>query len=450
MTKLLMCVIVFVVGLGIVISGIPFAVAQTPPNSKPPAGHFYHSIEIDTHFDALRPPEVDPAESLDFLQHLARTGKLDTAHPLLSGIQFSGSASAGFKGLLGYTQGHTAFALECTAQANADWTFAPQTTTKAQVRWVDTMHCNGEGDVALPPYLNLRFRVEGNGTASTNAPQNGIGNGAFAGASLTVTDFTDSFLPLHSESVGVQYQQTSDSKRIDATVNIPVRLFGKTGTIHLGWGLHGSTQNGLVTVDVGKTITFVGIFMPDGSTPEEHRFTIVFDSGILSPNVPVPIDSDGDGVPDESDNCPNNANPDQEDSDGDGVGDVCDHDSTVCSRLGNDPRPSLLDRDIFTFAGTAGEDVAIRVEQDPAGVHTGERLTLILTSKIKRVPLLRTDNSALPNEITATLPATGAYQIIIAEQPKLVSPKRFRGDYCVTLESSGSAAQTLDPTAWVE
>ena len=36
-------------------------------------------------------------------------------------------------------------------------------------------------------------------------------------------------------------------------------------------------------------------------------------------------DSDGDGVPDESDNCPHTYNPDQADSDGDGVGDACEY-----------------------------------------------------------------------------------------------------------------------------
>jgi len=47
-----------------------------------------------------------------------------------------------------------------------------------------------------------------------------------------------------------------------------------------------------------------------------HSFTI-------GGGIP-PQDSDGDGVPDSSDNCPNTYNPGQEDSDGDGVGDACD------------------------------------------------------------------------------------------------------------------------------
>ena len=36
------------------------------------------------------------------------------------------------------------------------------------------------------------------------------------------------------------------------------------------------------------------------------------------------VDSDGDGVPDSSDNCPNHANSNQDDCDGDGRGDACD------------------------------------------------------------------------------------------------------------------------------
>jgi Thrombospondin type 3 repeat len=37
-------------------------------------------------------------------------------------------------------------------------------------------------------------------------------------------------------------------------------------------------------------------------------------------------DTDGDGIPDESDNCPNDVNPEQTDTDRDGQGDACDAD----------------------------------------------------------------------------------------------------------------------------
>lgn len=50
------------------------------------------------------------------------------------------------------------------------------------------------------------------------------------------------------------------------------------------------------------------------------------------------IDTDGDGVPDDTDNCPNISNINQEDADGDGIGDVCDN----CP---NDSNPSQADGD---------------------------------------------------------------------------------------------------------
>ena len=38
---------------------------------------------------------------------------------------------------------------------------------------------------------------------------------------------------------------------------------------------------------------------------------------------PAPVDTDGDGVADNVDNCPRTVNPDQADTNGDGVGEAC-------------------------------------------------------------------------------------------------------------------------------
>jgi len=45
---------------------------------------------------------------------------------------------------------------------------------------------------------------------------------------------------------------------------------------------------------------------------------------VAQPLASDEADADGDGIPDDTDNCPRVANPSQLDSDGDGVGDACD------------------------------------------------------------------------------------------------------------------------------
>ena len=55
------------------------------------------------------------------------------------------------------------------------------------------------------------------------------------------------------------------------------------------------------------------------------------------------VDTDGDGVPDSEDNCPNVPNPDQSDLDMDGIGDVCDDDADgdgyFCPKCNEPPCP---------------------------------------------------------------------------------------------------------------
>ena len=63
-------------------------------------------------------------------------------------------------------------------------------------------------------------------------------------------------------------------------------------------------------LDPGTQVTLVGVLLPDGQTIQADSLEIV-------------VDSDGDGVGDDVDNCPTTLNADQLDSDGDGIGDAC-------------------------------------------------------------------------------------------------------------------------------
>jgi Bacterial TSP3 repeat/Thrombospondin type 3 repeat len=86
-------------------------------------------------------------------------------------------------------------------------------------------------------------------------------------------------------------------------------------TVAAGEQLVGREGNG--------TIRFLGSFstfswtVPDGEV--WHGFTLGV-RGLADPTA----DTDGDGIPDASDNCPAIPNPGQADSDGDGIGDACD------------------------------------------------------------------------------------------------------------------------------
>ena len=91
---------------------------------------------------------------------------------------------------------------------------------------------------------------------------------------------------------------------------------------------------------------------------------------------------------------------------------------------------------VFGFTGAQGETVSLALEALPGPDTTGQRATLLLIDQIGRVFFVRADSGALPNGLTATLPAAGRYLVTVAEHVDVPRGRAFRGDYCVTLESS--------------
>ncbi len=118
-------------------------------------------------------------------------------------------------------------------------------------------------------------------------------------------------------------------------INVNAQAFDNVGVVRVEFYLDGA-QTPLAT-DLSAPFTFTW----DTSLVGNASHTLVakaFDAGERSGSYSVNVtvnnpDTDGDGIVDANDNCPNIANPQQEDTDGDGVGDACDN----CTLVRNGP-----------------------------------------------------------------------------------------------------------------
>ena len=124
--------------------------------------------------------------------------------------------------------------------------------------------------------------------------------------------------------------EVGQSHTVTATVKDGSQpIVGKTVTFNVVSGPHAGTTGTDVTDANGEaTFTYTGTSV--GTDEIEARFTddlgnIQTSNRVTKEWIPV-TDGDGDGVPDDEDNCPTVPNPDQTDTDGDGMGDACDPD----------------------------------------------------------------------------------------------------------------------------
>lgn len=163
--------------------------------------------------------------------------------------------------------------------------------------------------------------LDGGGSSAMFVRGQGIVNRPSDGNERVVANHLAVFAPSNNSQstlMGLIYEGSSTSARISG---VRVRVTGgptmttdATGVYELqvppgSWTITAS-KAGFVTQSVTRTVTTGGT---------------VWGSMSLQ-RVPAPVDSDGDGVTDTADNCPDDVNANQHDTDADGDGDTCDGD----------------------------------------------------------------------------------------------------------------------------
>ncbi|SHG90279.1 thrombospondin type 3 repeat-containing protein [Winogradskyella jejuensis] len=129
---------------------------------------------------------------------------------------------------------------------------------------------------------------------------------------LTAPDGTDVVLANNIGGSDDNYTNTVFDSDAPTSINSASAPF--TGTFAPDGDL--STLNGQIATGTW-TLTAVDNFTGDTGTINSWSIEVC--------GVPLP-DADGDGIPDDSDNCPDIVNTDQSDIDGDDIGDLCDDD----------------------------------------------------------------------------------------------------------------------------
>jgi hypothetical protein len=119
---------------------------------------------------------------------------------------------------------------------------------------------------------------------------------------------------------------------------------------------------------------------------------------------------------------------------------------SVSSFLGDNTKQekSKQDIDVFTFDGTAGDQVTLRLETDPKEGNNGGEASLGISGN----SLNESTSGKPPLELEVTLPGDGEYSITVG-QPRN-SALRFRGSYVLSVILAIGSIDLIEPTTSVE
>jgi hypothetical protein len=184
-----------------------------------------------------------------------------------------------------------------------------------------------------------------------------------------------------------------------------------------------------------------------------------------APDIDGLADGDGDGTPDDFDNCPDTSNADQADEDGDEIGDVCDN----CPHVANDdqandgedgagdacdPDPDRAGNDIIFFSGFADEtalddwgtfnggnwtieDGALR-QSSTTGVHTLYHVDQQMSGGIV--------DTRVTIDVRPTTASESAFGTLLSFTPGAGSGS---GYYCVLHDHPNQPSATGTTAVWV-
>lgn len=189
-------------------------------------------------------------------------------------------------------------------------------------------------------------------------------NGTDAGDSQDSFNFT---VPAGHQITGITVTTSNVSGPADFSATMSLRVPPSTFIIPVAFvTLNGTTAN-LLGTPQGPGEYGLSVFGQGAS--EAGAYSLGWSVAITVAAIDTPGDGDGDGVPDESDNCPTVANPDQTDLNNDGFGDACvSPDATINDSASVDPTATIgalstINRNAAIGAGTDVGD-AVTVHQN--------------------------------------------------------------------------------------